>query len=833
MIRDTTSDKKTEYEARIKKRLDTKRKAINDRKDIVIKIEDAKVAAERVISTGDATLKIKELELKNQEIVVENNKNATTDDGKKVLNDAKNKVTSLKAEINKLKEEIEKAKSDINRYEKVIKSKQDEVVKISEEIKKIEDEEDFEDVDYYEQWSDPKKKKYKDGLKDLVERRKKLEEKKMQAMFELKEAIAKFKESNQDVYNNYIHLFEKIINGGADLISLNAISEISKLIDQDELNIEIADDDLNLKQLLRDKYKKLQDEYNNFIAGGGDVKNIYDKANPIRKELEEIGGLAMSIINKSIKKNSKKIKDQFPDSLCISVIDYELGAEEDNWEKYENNFILGDTTTLIRLPGSKLYRVTQALNNGEIKVGQLYKMNKFIELGKKSRIYILLPLKMKNYDKYIKYNQPIEIKSDNIDQNVNLLTEYMIKVYGDVTDLCKNINNIVNPKEAHIIDKLLSLMQAFQGKESEANIYKYLYVYVSMIYIRIVQKISMGSKLNTMDYDILINLGANIGKQIQLYNSINNTAIANVTDGLNALEDITIIDEMIYKLEENVTKPEIYESQRDYETLNQIANTSTKLEVSRGYVLSSDTKIEMTEIMNINDAKEVEIPPDSNIRLEMNKYEIIDKQEFVDKVPDLMINLKSNVKRLFHIIMNKAYIKFPTYRKSTRYNCGIKKYTLIIDGIKYPEIPISGNSDNNSDNSKYIEELSKCIEIENSKINRSNSALDMSTTNYITRKLYGEPSGKIFEFDPESNVRYIFKFGYFDEFLGKFMIGINLNEIKRQFKDEINLEESLIEIEFENEKTDQAEFGEYEIYTIAEYENFEIKIDKNGQRIKD
>ena len=151
---------------------------------------------------------------------------------------------------------------------------------------------------------------------------------------------------------------------------------------------------------------------------------------------------------------------------------------------------------------------------------------------------------------------------------------------------------------------------------------------------------------------------------------------------------------------------------------------------------------------------------------------------------EIMLSFYKPFKNLYFIIQCKND-NYPTFRCSTRFNRSVTVFGCEINviiffkkkGVRFPPYMVSGKSNNSNLNDQFLENLGTSLDLSKTCINKFNTAIDNSSSYYITKKIYGKDSS-LFEFNETDNTYFDFRFGYQNEILGKV---INYLKIDRFF----------------------------------------------------
>jgi predicted hydrolase (HD superfamily) len=298
-----------------------------------------------------------------------------------------------------------------------------------------------------------------------------------------------------------------------------------------------------------------------------------------------------------------------------------------------------------------------------------------------------------------------------------------------------------------------------------------------------------------------------------------------------ALESVDSVDGIVEKLKalsegyETVSK-EICKKQKEYEQLNETANLTHKIDVTRNYTVLENSSIQMTEFAAGHEPTEK-----LTHSVTVKKLEILKVHSFVSKPPPTVSFINTTkIDSLYMIILNNAYKLYPTYRKTTRYNRGITSLGITVNNMKWPQNMITGDSSSSHNNEQFLDNLEACIDINKSAINNINFSVDNPTTMYVTKKLYGEAASKMFTFSADTNFLMNFAFGYESEVLGKPIFAINMKPIATDIVNPLSVVNKEVKLHIKS-KLDEFEtnpFSTYDMYIIAEHMET-ISLDPYGQ----
>ncbi len=180
---------------------------------------------------------------------------------------------------------------------------------------------------------------------------------------------------------------------------------------------------------------------------------------------------------------------------------------------------------------------------------------------------------------------------------------------------------------------------------------------------------------------------------------------------------------------------------------------------------------------------------------------IVEHYSFIFNSETKSIPILSNEIRNKKVILffkSDSLLEIPTYRHSSLRNIPIKNMTLVLNGRFIYKISNDlYDSTDSEQNYSYIRDLMECIPVplENTKINKLNYSIETTTTTFISKLLTGQKtSGFINDGLNLSHVYINLTFGYFNEILSSFMIGLNMENYEK----EINEELTSVEIMYSN-----------------------------------
>lgn len=605
--------------------------------------------------------------------------------------------------------------------------------------------------------------------------------------------------------------------------------------------------DLFADETLKEMNKEIEDEAKKLDT----LTNLKDKARCIRNIAFAIPIFKRAITARILDLLQDRSKYEWynpvKDLIVVDFWDINLNNEKVDviLEVNPTEIALGGQSFLLRDGILKNYFMTKLaydFSKDSEHLKKYWRLKKRFNVTPKVVVYIFSEVEVRKNNFKIKYNMEEDraalneiltkgkkINSESWEKIVMVAQKCTIEVLSHMANVVSDIGFYAFPRESLILDYVLGISLSLLEHKGNSPIYQALYYDIYYLYIYLASKLLHGEGFNKDDKDTLEYLPIFIQRQIKAFNELHKENQPDLTEGLNLMLNLDFMDEIIDELESYVTQPQQFEKQKDFEMLNKFANQENRLDIHRGYLLEPETcYIEWKEVMNLQGGLG-QVPDTASYENSMFGFKIIDHREFTDT---LKLNFKfdKNVRQYFHIITNTAYKKTHTYRKSTRFNRGLRAYMLTINGVSYPEIPMTGEADSSDETNIFFKELQKCVRTGGSKINLGNFALDSSTTMYLTRKLYGETAGKMFKFDSDTNLRYVFKFGYDDEMLGKCVIGISLDSVKDKIIGIVDDQDYNVDIEFVCLPEDTAAFGEYEITTLVGTTST-IKVNEMGELV--
>jgi hypothetical protein len=650
---------------------------------------------------------------------------------------------------------------------------------------------------------------------------------------QLENAKLELKRKKQEINKKLIDIYNKSLES-TNLSSEEKIENKISITEIPEIKASIE----KIANAIGNSYKPL-------VGGAGTALNLFTGSlNTLKSFLEDV----LSTKDPNVKLTDEELisiytqteeLEKNTSSLIDSVLDIKTNYPASDgyliiyYSRNDNVYTINEYHNLSTANGDELYCnlffhdwiVTKVgvINNEDdgikLSKGDIFRKHKIINSGSVS-IYILKKVKMVTHDNFIQYNNLEYVTSP-----YEYSSKYMATVSAYIGNVIDQINPIFFKSETLIIKRFLLMYGLCVENLKNDKIYKLLLTHIFEVMSRITFKVFKGVKLSNRDKAACYRFAKVIDGIIASYNVFNDSNVPSLEGGINALENPNIIKDILNKLEERVIKPKLISKVSSFLELNKIANVSGKVDVTRGYVLTDNSHIEMKEIAFIDNNIQSNIVS-NGITNSFKTFKIIDRKFFKNDIPNLTLFIDVPIKNLFHIILCKDSENYPTMRRYARYNCGITKYGLIIGNIKYPENYIEGESDSSLTNKQFMDSLADCIELNKSCINKFNFALNNNSSKYISEKLYGEVNGDdLMMFDSNINQRYNINFGYKSEILGKSIFGINLEQVNKKFEEYVNIQKQGIKVFFEALPLKDNKL--YEIITIAEY-NDSLKINKDG-----
>ena len=443
----------------------------------------------------------------------------------------------------------------------------------------------------------------------------------------------------------------------------------------------------------------------------------------------------------------------------------------------------------------------------------------FVYCLKKVPIIKVEPVNKTILDKY----------KDSAQQGLNYLKGVFTKMNFYYSNIDKNV---VDKEQKKIVDYLYKICQILlEHEESYASIYSLLKIFLPVTFNSIYSTYKY-RQLYHKDYYEMLNLIKDFDMIIKQYNYIHGTKLKSVQNGIADLENPMTYKDIYAALENKypvLSSKHMLEKQSTYEILNTQANVANSLDISKKFYIKN-IEIELEQI-NLSDKTVYNYFLNNGYSIRVTNYEIVKKEYFIQKPPSKIVLLlqHTNASAIYNIIQNTAYTIYPTCRKTSRYSRLINKYTVSVDDITYPINQKKGNCSNSFTNYNFTEQLANCFPLFLSNINQLNYSLDISTSLYVTHKLYGYPKSKIINFGKDTNYMMNFIFGYNYDVNGKHILGISFNKLMADLKQNISLLGKKLEINIESEIPEEYDngFEPYEIFTIIESDKI-IQFNKDG-----
>jgi hypothetical protein len=316
--------------------------------------------------------------------------------------------------------------------------------------------------------------------------------------------------------------------------------------------------------------------------------------------------------------------------------------------------------------------------------------------------------------------------------------EYMSTVTGRLFDIYGEIpKNVINESEWSLLELLAGLLQFLSyGLNDPFCLINFVNVLKNCA--STFQSAKSNMRINQSSLNGLRDLIVTIESQlVDAHNG--NGFIPTIKSRLQELSNPLNYSDKIRRLRRKypeVVNNYIYQMtpQDVYEELNEHSNQLKTLDVSRSYQMD-DCFISFDEYTY--DSKYKDILKQDGFDINIKRFEIIDSRNFIDTPPReiYFCNTRKNVDNFFHIIWNNSYLKFPTYRQTCRYSRNLTSYDIEINKAKFPKESGGSNTSNNRSNFLFSR-LSNCMDINSSCLNNTNTSLDVSSSLYITKKLY-------------------------------------------------------------------------------------------------
>jgi len=296
----------------------------------------------------------------------------------------------------------------------------------------------------------------------------------------------------------------------------------------------------------------------------------------------------------------------------------------------------------------------------------------------------------------------------------------------------------------------------------------------------------------------------------------------------------TVVENEFKKIKQNNI---VFQDQKNYEDLSNLLNRNRNIQISRNFTIKScfidlkDVSLKSNMVPGQSDFSIESLKQnfiDSKFSINARKFEIIKKEAFFVKPPlEQIINIPyESVNNIFQYFNHKLEKICETYRASTRYNCQVNNFGAIYMNTKYPNEFIKSKVSNSSECGPYLALLSNAVNLNQSAINKFNFSLNSSTTEFISKKIYGlKTKCSLFEFTDKTNYIFDFRFGYKKEILAKPIFCFNIADIQNKTGQSGSNE---IKIYYEsdleyNEVTDTIPEALHEVVTLIDY-NLNIDI---------
>jgi cell division protein FtsB len=359
-----------------------------------------------------------------------------------------------------------------------------------------------------------------------------------------------------------------------------------------------------------------------------------------------------------------------------------------------------------------------------------------------------------------------------------------------------------------------------------------LFIEIVPLFASLVHNINRQKVITKIDMLNIVTLADSLNEKVKQYNLTHGTKYRTFADSLVDFKNPETFIDISRQIEDNYPDflKDNLQRQSNFEILNEEANIQQQLDISRAYKLEY-CSLKINEI-NFNDPSLRGQIQQSGFRLRVTKFDIVDHQLFNTVPPSKIINnfYQANVKNLFQIIINAAYLKSPAYRKYSRYSRNINTYGIEVDNVKYPQNFIKGNTGSSKLNIPFLTELDKCFSISSSSINKLNYSLDVGTSMYIAKKLSSYPDINLFSFDSaKTDLHLNLVFGHYQDMIGKCIFGINFDYMQSKLGRSINISSRNISFIMESDLQidNQDTFALYELLTFLEYDQI-IEINNLG-----
>lgn len=273
----------------------------------------------------------------------------------------------------------------------------------------------------------------------------------------------------------------------------------------------------------------------------------------------------------------------------------------------------------------------------------------------------------------------------------------------------------------------------------------------------------------------------------------------------------------------------------DYKFINKFSNEDFEKNISRKYQISN-VNLVIHEYLFNNDS--IYDMARTGYNYDIKSFKKVLEQDFSSNTnnPRIPITLQlcnDAVYNLFILFKNKAFDTelfpddFATYRASTRYSRKIKRFGVLINNVPYPEHFITGNSSSSIENVDFISNLKKTV-TEESFINKENFALDVSSSTYISKKLYNFSDTDLYLLADDCDFTMSFVHDYTKEILGKCLYTLNFSDVKNKVMIDTGLKFIEIYLDtLENKKIVNDNWGQYYVSVFIDF-NKKISINGDG-----
>lgn len=424
----------------------------------------------------------------------------------------------------------------------------------------------------------------------------------------------------------------------------------------------------------------------------------------------------------------------------------------------------------------------------------------------------------------------MEKPKDNIDISLSDGFDYIVMIINHLIDKMSSMPQSLG-NTGTILVQMMQIMETICKHIDKKVMFVVLLEYLPVL-SSVIINIAKNNNINIIDKHRILALSNKFNDVFKTYNDIHGTKFKTIDDTFVDFTSPDTFIDMQKQIEDSypqfLTVP--FQRQKDYEDLKGEANLMQQLDVSRAYKIIT-AEIVLNEYSFKDDQLYRKILS-NGFTLNITKYDIINKLQFPNKPPKaiLLTPWQTNIKNIYNFILNTAYEKYHTYRQTNRYSRGIKKHGVEVGKILYPQGLINGDASNSNDNYQFIDNLKKCIDLKNSAINSMNFSIDVPTSMFISKKIYGDPNVSIIEFENTGNMHLKLCFGYNQEILGKCLFGINFDYMNAKLgNDTFKLENNVVNLIIESDETNEVINlnSIYELYTMIE-SNGNIKINSFG-----